>query len=316
MIQKLLRMLKTMIKPLVTIGLILALSLGHASDALAARSGGRIGGGSFRAPSRSYSAPSRGGGGGGYYAPGGGYATPFFFPMFGFGGGFGGLFTILMFLWIGNYLLQAFRNAGGTNLFDGQGNYNPSVSVAKVQVGLLAQARDLQSELDRIAESADTETPEGRARVLQETTLSLLRHPEYWVYGATSTDLIKLDQAEAKFNQLALAERSKFTEETLSNVKNQLRQAAEKPVLTGAGELANSDETPEYIMVTIIVGTETKVQLPTINGGNDMRQALNQIGSLPSDGNLAIEIVWTPQADGDTLTTDDILANYPDVKLV
>ncbi|MBD0389378.1 MAG: DUF1517 domain-containing protein, partial [Nostoc sp. C3-bin3] len=31
---------------------------------------------------------------------------------------------------------------------------------------------------------------------------------------------------------------------------------------------------------------------------------------------LAIEVLWTPQAENDTLTSDDVLANYPDLRLV
>jgi uncharacterized membrane protein len=31
---------------------------------------------------------------------------------------------------------------------------------------------------------------------------------------------------------------------------------------------------------------------------------------------LAVEVLWTPQAEGDTLTTNDILAEYPNLKLV
>ena len=92
------------LKSLFLFGLVMTLALGNANGALAA-SGGRIGGGSFRAPSsRTYSAPrTYAPGGGGYYpAPygggfGGGFGFPFLLPFFGFGGGFGGLFTILIF---------------------------------------------------------------------------------------------------------------------------------------------------------------------------------------------------------------------------
>ncbi|GKA79112.1 pol polyprotein [Tanacetum coccineum] len=43
--------------------------------------------------------------------------------------------------------------------------------------------RSLQRDLNRIAEAADTSTPEGLGFVLQETTLSLLRHPDYCISG-------------------------------------------------------------------------------------------------------------------------------------
>ncbi len=38
-------------------------------------------------------------------------------------------------------------------------------------MGLLAQARNLQADLDRMAQTADTGSAAGRAQVLQEATL-------------------------------------------------------------------------------------------------------------------------------------------------
>jgi uncharacterized membrane protein len=60
MIDKILTKVRLLAKPLLVLGLVTTLILGHIPSALAA-SGGRMGGGSFRAPSRSVS-PSRGGG--------------------------------------------------------------------------------------------------------------------------------------------------------------------------------------------------------------------------------------------------------------
>lgn len=320
------RAIKPFLKSFFVFGLILTLVLGNASNALAARSGGRIGGGSFRAPSRTYSPPSSyrgpsggygGGYGYGYGYPGGGIGFPFLFPFFGIGGGFGSIFGILIFFAIANFMLQAFRRVGTAGENDVPGYSNSKISVARVQVGLLANARGLQKELDELALRADTGSAAGRAQVLQESTLALLRHPEYWVYGATQAQQTGLEAAEAKFNQFALAERSKFTEETLSNVNNQLREGSSQAALAGAGgQLVETQAPGEYIVVTIVAGVEGKLELPTINSSDDMRQALRQIGGVSSERLLAVEILWTPQAEGDTLTTDDILAGYPDLKLV
>lgn len=313
---------KPFLKSLLVFGLIFTLVLGNASNALAARSGGRIGGGSFRTPSsRTYSAP-RGGGygvpGGGYgYGYGGGIGFPFLFPFFGIGGGFGGLFGILIFFAIANFLVQSFRRMGESGDNDVPGYSNPKVSVGRVQVGLLAGARGLQKELDELGRAADTGSAEGRAQVLQESTLALLRHPEYWVYGAAQSQQAALETAEAKFNQLALAERSKFTAETLSNVNNQLREGATGVAASAPGGQIVPTEAPgEYIIVTMVVGVEGKLELPNINSSDDLRQALRQIGGIASERLLALEILWTPQAEGDTLTSDDLMAEYPDLKLV
>ena len=315
--KKLLSNIKRILKSFFVLGLILSLAFSHADGALAARSGGRIGGGSFRAPSRTYSTPTRSPGGG--YYPGGGFGFPFLLPFFGFGG-FGSLFTILIVIAIGNFLISSFRKVTQGDELESYSN-NPTVSLARVQVGLLAEARSLQTDLDRIAENADTGSAAGRSQVLQEATLSLLRHPEYWAYGVAKSEQAKLDSAEAKFNQWALAERSKFSEETLSNYNNQLTGRDPQSSLSASetdGELVTqqSEGPGEYIVVTIVVGTQGKIQLPTINSTEDLRRALSQVGSISSEQLLALEVLWTPQASGDTLTSDDMVAEYPDIKLI
>lgn len=310
MLKNLLSIVKPFFKPLIAIALIITLVFSHADTALAARSGGRIGGGSFRAPSRTLAPTPRTAPGGGYYG-GGGFGFPFLLPFFGFGG-FGGLFSILIFIAIANFIVRSFR-AVGEGVQEAEYN-NPTVSVVEVQVGLLAEGRYLQQDLDRLAATADTGTPEGRAQVLQEATLALLRHPEYWVYGASEGTRMRLNSAEAKFNQLAIAERSKFTEETLSNVNNQRISASDQN-----GAIVSQDTTKdpgEYIVVTLIVGVLGQLELPQIESSQDVRQAISRLGSIGSEQLLAIEVLWTPQASGDTLTTDDILAYYPNLRLL
>ncbi|MGF1587644.1 MAG: DUF1517 domain-containing protein [Pleurocapsa sp.] len=312
---------KYWLNSIVALMLVCVLVLGNAGDAMAARTGGRIGGGSFRAPSRSYSTPRGGGysggygGGYGYGYGGGGFGFPFLLPFVGYGGG--GLFSILIFFALANFLVRSFRNAGVGE----EGSYGSSsqVAVAQVQVGLLANARELQPELNRLALTADTSSASGRATVVQEATLALLRHPEYWVYGATNSQKASLEAAEAKFNQLALTERSKFTDETLTNVDSVISDDAQKALggntEEGAIQLKEGDS-GEYIIATIIVGATGNLNLPEINGSDDLRNSLQQIGSIGSDRLLAVEILWTPQAEGDTLSSDDILAYYPNLKLV
>lgn len=314
MAQKLFQRFKPFLKSLVMVGLMLTLILGQADGALAARAGGRMGGGSFRAPSRPYAPPTqtyRGPSGGGYYPGGGGFGFPFIMPIFGIGGGFGGLFTILIFLSIASFLVRTFRSASEETEYGY--DTNPTVSVAKLQVGLLAEARSLQDDLNRIAHSANTSSNEGLAQLLQETTLSLLRHPDYWAYASTDDKQTRLLSAEQEFNRLALTERSKFTGETLSNVNNQLKQADPKAALPGTDNL---DQPGEYIVATLVVGVQGKLDLPVITNEQDVRRALSQIGAISSDRLLAVEVLWTPQQTGETLTADELIAEYPELKLV
>ncbi|NEO25440.1 MAG: DUF1517 domain-containing protein [Kamptonema sp. SIO4C4] len=314
--QKILLKLKPFLKALFLCGLVLVLTLAPSQDALARRGGGRIGGGSFRAP-RTYSPPRGGAPRGGARGPGGGIGFPFLFPFFGIGGGFGGLFTIIIVIAIANFLVNAFRNSGiGED--NGVAQRSNKVSVAKVQVGLLAEARELQQNLTQLGRTADTGTASGRAKVLQEASLALLRNPQYWVYGAAEAQQAALESAEAKFNQLALEERSKFSSETLSNVDSQIEQSKSDSLPTSELSVQEQMEqdTRQYIIVTLLVGTEGKLELPTVNSSEDLEQALRSIAGIGSDRLLALELLWTPQAENETLTSDDIFAEYPHLKLV
>ncbi|QFZ90978.2 DUF1517 domain-containing protein [Synechococcus elongatus] len=305
--------LKSIGRLLVVVLLVGSLTLSAAQSAWAAR-GGRIGGGSFSAPSRSFSSPSRSfsGGGGGYYRGGGGFGFPFVLPFF-FGGG-GGLFGFLVMIAIAGFLLRAFQNAGG-----GDGNNarlapvsNSQVAIAQVQVGLLAGARSLQSDLEALAMRANTNSKTGLANVLQETTLALLRHPEYWAYGSAEAQRVTWGTAENAFNRLTLMERSKFSGEGISNVDGQVQRSTR--TATAIDPLSQAPA--EYIVVTLLVAAAIKLNLPALNSTTDLQLALRQIGAIGSDNLLAVEVLWSPDSETESLTREDLMANYPDLRVL
>lgn len=290
------------------------LTLSTAQSAWAAR-GGRIGGGSFSAPSRSFSAPSRSfSGGGGYYRGGGGFGFPFVLPLF-FGGG-GGLFGFLIMIAIAGFLFRSFQGAigGGSGGSDRLAPVTSSsqVAIAQIQVGLLAGARSLQSDLESLALRANTNSKAGLANVLQETTLALLRHPEYWAYGSAEAQRVSWGTAENAFNRLTLMERSKFSGEGVSNVDGQVRQASR--TATAIDPLSQAPA--EYIVVTLLVATTTRLNLPVLNSTSDLQQTLRQIGAVGSDNLLAVEILWSPDSESESLSRDDLMANYPDLRIL
>ncbi|WP_035991373.1 DUF1517 domain-containing protein [Leptolyngbya sp. KIOST-1] len=313
MVKQLFQRLRPLLKPLMAVILAVVLVFGTADGAWAA-AGGRMGGGSFRAPAPRPMAPSPrtyAPGGGGYY-PGGGFGFPFLFPFIGIGGGFGGLFTLLIFIAIANVVVRGLRGATAGDDYAAPASSNPPVAVAKLQVGLLAEARALQDDLNRLATTADTGTSQGLAKLLQETTLALLRHPDYWAYAASEDKQTRLLSAEQEFNRYTLSARSRFSAETLSNVNNQLTQAEAQAKLPG-----DADQAPgEYILATVVVATQGKLDLPDIYSSSDLRQALNQIGAVSGENLLAVEVLWTPQQSGETLSSDELVAQYPELKLI
>jgi uncharacterized membrane protein len=301
---------------------VLALSLlvVHPSPSWAA-SGGRIGGGSFRsAPSmpRSYGGGGYGGGyNGGYrggYGGGGGIGFPFLIPIFGFGGG--GLFGFLVLMAVVGLLLNAVRGGGGQGpaLGSGRGGElvgggrpDGPVTISQVQVGLLATARDLQTDLRRLAGSSDTSRSAGLQLLLQETTLALLRHPDLWVYANGEVGQVPFASAEATFNRLSMAERSKLQREVTSNVGGQRYSDAN----VAAGD---SDASSDFIAVTLLVASRNRINFKGASSADQLRESLQQLGAVGADNLLAIEVIWQPEGAGEVLSTEELLTAYPQLQ--
>lgn len=302
------RALKALQKPAITAVLLGLLLMYDPNTALAA-SGGRVGGRSF-SPRSSYSS-SRSYSTNQMASPSFSYSVPYYAPspfggvgFYGVGMGLGPLSSFIPLLMVGfaaYVLVSGFLSDGseGSVL-----TATEKTSVLKLQVGLLGMGRSLQRDLNRIAQVADTSTSEGLSYVLTETMLALLRHPDYCISAYSSVDVKRsIEEGEKRFNQLSIEERGKFDEETLVNVNNIKRQSKTSQRANGFSN--------EYIVVTILVAAEGVHKLPSINGSGDLKEALQKLGSIPSSRTLAVEVLWTPQNENDSLSERELLEDYP-----
>lgn len=317
-LRRLMRLLSLSLLPLFVASLF-ALVAPQPADAA---SGGRIGGGSFRSSSPSFRGGSYGGGsyggryGGGYGGRygggygGGGFGFPFLLPIgFGFGGA--GLFGFLILMAVVGVLLNGLRGAMGggdavglpAEVSDGP------VTVAQMQLGLLASARDLQQDLRRSARTADTGSSAGLQQVLQDTTLALLRHPDQWVYANSEVGQVPFNAAEATFNRLSMAERSKLSSEVTTNVDGRRRAEAEAAVQAG-----DADATNDFIAVTLLVASRRPIPLKAVDSADQLRDALRVLGAVPASELLALEVIWQPDAEGDVLEASELLTAYPQLR--
>ena len=139
---------------------------------------------------------------------------------------------------------------------------------------------------------------------MQESALALMRTPENWTHVSCSSQSVHKDKAEEVFNKLSLEERTKFSEETLVNVRGRIAQRS--------GAIASPDKDPSaYIVVTLLVGTEhDKPIFGEIKNTEELRMALEAIASVPASHLLVFELLWSPQADSDSLTYDELLMEY------
>lgn len=186
---------------------------------------------------------------------------------------------------------------------------NDTVTVSKIQVALVANAGGLQRDLTQIAAQADTSSNEGLLHHLQEAALLLLRHTESWTHVyAESQTVPNLDIAQKVFNQMSIGERKKLSVETLVNVGGRVTQQQMPEVSDDEGPAA-------YIVVTLLVGTAHDHPLfEEIRDEVVLEQTLNDIASLSSDYLCVLELLWSPQDASDSLTYDELLSEYSELK--
>ncbi len=311
--------------------------MGIGMEAQARSSGGRSGGGSFRSspsrpstpssPSRpsnpSYSNPNSGGSYQsdpyGYNRGGGTVIVPVpVNPGYGgstaYGSSNDGIFTLGLLLmgatgfalWIAYRAVKAKsgdRSGFGAASVDKELDNN-TVTVSKIQVALLAQAREIQADLTKFSLEVDTDTQAGLYQLMQESILALLRSPENWSHVLANSETVKSrEAAEALFNQISVAERSKFSVETLSNVGGKVYRRDLKP---------DPEEDPaSYIVVTLVAGTAhdkplfDKIQTETV-----LKESLQKLAAIPPDYLMVFELLWSPQDSQDSLTYEELLTEY------
>lgn len=180
---------------------------------------------------------------------------------------------------------------------------NNIVTVSKIQVGLLATARAIQTQLSEYSLNTNTETPEGLAQLLQEAALALLRTESNWTHVSASSKTVRSrEEAQAIFTQLSVEERSKFSAETLTNV-NGIRRTQDNS--------KQNNEPGSYIVVTLLIGTENDRPLfGDVYSAKELKQALEQIAATPPEYLTVFELLWTPQSETESLTYDELLTEY------
>ncbi|NJN61176.1 MAG: DUF1517 domain-containing protein [Coleofasciculaceae cyanobacterium RL_1_1] len=185
---------------------------------------------------------------------------------------------------------------------------NDIVTVSKLQIGLLASAKDIQANLTHLSEIADLDSSSGLATFATNCALMLLRHPDYWTHAASSSETVKTRaEAQQLFERISIGERMKFDTETFSRTGDRL-------VVEDRSSATVDDELPEYIVVTLVIGTENDQALfPPVHSAEDLEAALKTIGSLSGDYLSVFELLWTPQAAEDSLTADELIELFPEI---
>jgi uncharacterized membrane protein len=270
-------------------------------DEALARSGGSGGGGGF----------SRSSGGGGGFSGGSSYGG-----SRGFGGGFGFYgcyfmnFQTLMIIFVVIAAVGIVKRI--------MARAKDKARVYRIRVGIADPGPRPWDELETVVRRSSFDSPESLATFVRNVALYLRRKGDRANHAAivTSSKLGPAD-AEREFQALATDARSVFNREVL-RVDGRGRALESKREAERKDELTDEDGDfgiNEFFVVTLVVGVDAgQPPLPQkISSREDLRATLERLSGLSAPAVLAAEVAWTPAAESDIMTTDEVLTLFPEL---
>ncbi|KAL7083902.1 hypothetical protein ACP275_14G190800 [Erythranthe tilingii] len=102
---------------------------------------------------------------------------------------------------------------------------------------------------------------------------------------------------------------------------NEIAETADKSTSKGLHRLLTDTvlallQRPDYCIstyssMTILVAAGGAYKLRSINNRNDLKEALKKLVAIPSSRMLAVDVLWTPRFEDDTLSERELLEEYP-----
>jgi uncharacterized membrane protein len=191
-----------------------------------------------------------------------------------------------------------------------------AVSWGEMDVSVLSLAidwrarRPLQAELDRIAKSGDTATPDGLVRMLGDTVVALRRAEVAWLYGgAKNAQPMSAQAAEEMFRQSVADARSRYRDELTRNQEGQ-QSSQVAPEMR-----ARAEEGQGLVVVTLCVAARRELlDVPTGTDAGLYRGALEGMAALAADDLVALEVVWSPATENDRMSSAELQTLYPELR--
>ncbi len=272
-------------------------------------------------------------GGGGY--SGGGYSGGGYSGRGGGGLGCTGVCCVIVIIGFVLVVMVIQNRRNGTSLMSGPINMGPqgfappggmpagggmgggymgpnAMHVSQLSIGLDWRARaQLQQHLLQLAQTGDTRSPQGLTNLLNETVLALRRNEISWLYAAYKDQGSHApQQAQSVFQQLANEARSRFRTELVRGNAGQLTEQATPEMR------ARADEGKGTVVVTIVLATRRPVQGFNVPDAAQIRNALSDRGTLNAQQMVALEVVWSPAAENDRMSSAELEQFYPEMKLI
>jgi len=172
--------------------------------------------------------------------------------------------------------------------------------------------RALQAKLAELAAQNLGGTAAGRAKMLQEVVLALQRAELSWLYvGSEATPDLSATAAESQFLAACNEARSRFRRELIRSEGGEV--ATEE---AGAVAIRPEEGAGTVVVSLILVTRQTLAGTAGMSDAAEIRAALADRAAVTSTDLVAIEVVWSPAAEDDRMSTAELEQHYPELSLI
>lgn len=200
---------------------------------------------------------------------------------------------------------------------------NDTVTVTQIQIAMRAENGETKRSLNNIATKLDWSTSFGRSSALRATVQLLMSAPEHWTHAnGKSTTVPSRERGKSQFEALSRIARSKFEEESLTNIDGKIQLSGTSPIKSDETALIDDLDSEEstsdnYVIVTLIIGTaHDQPLLYGIKSADQLASKLRQLKAIEPGYLFMYELLWSPQNEQEILTATELQEKYPNLSQV
>lgn len=187
-----------------------------------------------------------------------------------------------------------------------------NVDVSVVLIGIDWRARRfVQQRLMELA-AGNTGSSAGLTELLRQTCRLLLEVELGWLYaGAYNAEPMPQNEAHKEFLRMAQDLRSRFRHELVRNADGTSR-AGPMPKVR-----ARPEEGEGVVVVSLLVAARVDLRnLLQPRDAQALKQVLTSLGRLSPAQLVALEVIWSPAAEDDRMSTAELEVLYPELRRV
>lgn len=255
--------------------------------------------------------------------PVGGYSRPYYgggYRSYGSSGSFvGALTAIIVFVVIIIVILVLRRMwlRGKQAVGEAVAERADRCDVTLIQFGVQMLARPIQDKLEKLADKIDASSEEGLAYALRVLGQELTEHQENVEYVAVQVQAkLALAKAQDQFELWAQNERAKYNREVVRGQAGGTRRQQKEWKTDGIRDEDGQLAVAEYFVISLVLASRNWTPPAYINDGAELMALLEQLSAFKTDDLVALEVVWSPAAQSDAMSRDDMTSRYPTLHTV